>query len=77
LGDTIEITGPKGTYVYPPPRRSNIEHLGMIAGGTGLTPMLQVKSINLSLDHPIYFGSLEWSRLARNNSSYICKQDSG
>jgi len=39
VGDTIELRGPKGKYVYKPNAKFS---LGMLAGGTGITPMLQV-----------------------------------
>ncbi|KAJ3415517.1 NADH-cytochrome b5 reductase [Chytridiales sp. JEL 0842] len=39
LGDKIKIRGPKGNFVYQP---NMVPEIGMIAGGTGITPMLQV-----------------------------------
>jgi cytochrome-b5 reductase len=39
VGDTMKIKGPKGAFVYTPNMCSRI---GMIAGGSGITPMLQV-----------------------------------
>lgn len=39
IGQTIRIRGPKGAFVYTP---NMVRHFGMIAGGTGITPMLQV-----------------------------------
>jgi len=39
IGDTMKVRGPKGAMVYTP---NMCRHLGMIAGGTGITPMLQV-----------------------------------
>ncbi|KAK3064368.1 NADH-cytochrome b5 reductase [Coniosporium uncinatum] len=39
IGDTMDVKGPKGAMVYTP---NMIRHFGMIAGGTGITPMLQV-----------------------------------
>ncbi|KAI8711967.1 hypothetical protein NCS52_01461800 [Fusarium sp. LHS14.1] len=38
-GQTIHIRGPKGSFVYTP---NMVRHFGMIAGGTGITPMLQI-----------------------------------
>ena len=39
VGDTMKFRGPKGAMVY----KSNMcRHIGMIAGGTGITPMLQI-----------------------------------
>jgi len=54
IGDTIDMRGPKGHLTYlgkgaftvklmrKPLEERNAKHFGMIAGGTGITPMLQV-----------------------------------
>ncbi|XP_071761747.1 NADH-cytochrome b5 reductase 3 [Centroberyx gerrardi] len=55
LNDTIDFRGPSGLLVYKgsgtfaiqaekksPPVTKTAKHLGMIAGGTGITPMLQL-----------------------------------
>jgi cytochrome-b5 reductase len=39
IGQTMKVKGPKGAMVYTP---NMVRHFGMIAGGTGITPMLQV-----------------------------------
>ncbi|CAO3610486.1 unnamed protein product [Cunninghamella echinulata] len=39
IGDKIDIQGPKGTYSYTP---NVMKEIAMIAGGTGLTPMLPI-----------------------------------
>ena len=39
IGQPLKVKGPKGAMVYTP---NMVRHLGMIAGGTGITPMLQV-----------------------------------
>lgn len=39
VGQTIKVKGPKGAMVYTP---NMVRHFAMIAGGTGITPMLQV-----------------------------------
>lgn len=39
IGDTMRVKGPKGAMVYTP---NMVRRFGMIAGGTGITPMLQV-----------------------------------
>lgn len=39
IGDTMKVKGPKGAMVYTP---NMARHIGMIAGGSGITPMLQV-----------------------------------
>jgi len=55
FGDTLEMKGPKGHMTYlgegkmrkhahlrKPEEMRNAEHFAMIAGGTGITPMLQI-----------------------------------
>lgn len=39
VGQTMKVKGPKGAMVYTP---NMVSHFGMIAGGTGITPMLQI-----------------------------------
>ena len=39
IGQTLRFQGPKGAMVYTP---NMCRHIGMIAGGTGITPMLQI-----------------------------------
>ncbi|PLW47181.1 hypothetical protein PCASD_02388 [Puccinia coronata f. sp. avenae] len=39
IGDHIQVKGPRGQMKYHPELCS---HIGMIAGGTGITPMLQI-----------------------------------
>ena len=38
-GQKLKVKGPKGAMVYAP---GLVRHFGMIAGGTGITPMLQI-----------------------------------
>ena len=39
IGETMKVKGPKGAMVYQP---NMVRRFGMIAGGTGITPMLQI-----------------------------------
>jgi len=39
IGDVMKVKGPKGAMVYTP---NMVKRFGMIAGGTGITPMLQI-----------------------------------
>lgn len=39
IGQTMKVKGPKGAMVYTP---GLVRRFGMIAGGTGITPMLQI-----------------------------------
>lgn len=47
IGDKVRVKGPKGQFTYKP---STWRVLGMIAGGTGITPMLQV--VRAALKNP-------------------------
>jgi cytochrome-b5 reductase len=47
IGDSIRVKGPKGQFKYSPTLSREI---GMIAGGTGITPMLQI--IRAALNNP-------------------------
>lgn len=40
IGDKIGVRGPKGAFTYTP---NMVREIGMVAGGTGITPMIQVK----------------------------------
>lgn len=55
IGDTIEVTGPYGLIIYKgngyleirkdkksQPELRHFNEIGLIAGGSGITPMLQV-----------------------------------
>ena len=48
IGDKLKVRGPKGKFVYTPDLS---RELGMIAGGTGITPMLQI--IRAALKNPV------------------------
>ena len=39
IGDEIDVRGPNGQMKYEP---NMYKHIGMIAGGSGITPMVQV-----------------------------------
>ncbi|KAL9636414.1 MAG: hypothetical protein Q9164_002834 [Protoblastenia rupestris] len=39
IGDSMKVRGPKGAMVYSP---GLVKRFGMVAGGTGITPMLQI-----------------------------------
>ena len=48
IGDKIRVKGPKGQFKYEP---EVAKEIGMIAGGTGITPMLQI--IRYALKNPL------------------------
>lgn len=79
VGDHIEIMGPLGVNEYlgrgtfkVPGRTLTVKSVGMLAGGTGLTPMLQVVEASLrdALDtttfHMIYANKTETDILCRD-----------
>eukprot|EP01001_Neometanema_parovale_P008785 NODE_5045_length_989_cov_22.124711_g4836_i0.p1 GENE.NODE_5045_length_989_cov_22.124711_g4836_i0~~NODE_5045_length_989_cov_22.124711_g4836_i0.p1 ORF type:complete len:287 (+),score=48.95 NODE_5045_length_989_cov_22.124711_g4836_i0:49-909(+) len=37
--DSVEVRGPKGQFLY---KAGDYKHLGMLAGGSGITPMFQI-----------------------------------
>jgi len=39
VGEYLDVRGPKGLFVYKP---NMLRAIGMVAGGTGVTPMLQI-----------------------------------
>jgi len=39
VGELLDVRGPKGLFVYKP---NMLRAIGMVAGGTGVTPMLQI-----------------------------------
>jgi len=47
IGEKIRVKGPKGNFAYRP---GLTKHLSMIAGGTGITPMIQI--IRAALRNP-------------------------
>ncbi|KAF9015340.1 hypothetical protein BDQ17DRAFT_1229400 [Cyathus striatus] len=48
IGDNIRVKGPKGNFAYTPDLTT---HISMIAGGTGITPMVQI--IRAALRNPL------------------------
>ena len=83
-GDKVDVTGPVGTHTYlgngkfkSGTKEHTCKKLGMMAGGTGLTPMLQV--IAAVLKNPadptqlylIYANQTE-VRAARNSAAQFC-----
>lgn len=48
IGDKVRIKGPKGQFRYTP---TLAREFGMIAGGTGITPMLQI--VRAALKNPL------------------------
>lgn len=39
IGDFVEMSGPRGRFAYT---MNMVDHIGMVAGGIGVTPMVQV-----------------------------------
>ena len=82
VGQTIRMRGPKGAFVYTP---NMVRHFGMVAGGTGITPMLQViRAIirgrptgDKTQVDLIYANVSETDILLREDLDSLAKEDSG
>ncbi|KAH6624252.1 hypothetical protein B0J18DRAFT_172482 [Chaetomium sp. MPI-SDFR-AT-0129] len=83
VGQTIRVKGPKGAFVYTP---NMVRHFGMIAGGTGITPMLQVikaivrgrESANDRTEVDLIFANVtEQDILLREDLDALTSQDKG
>ncbi|KAI9292251.1 NADH-cytochrome b5 reductase 1 [Neoconidiobolus thromboides FSU 785] len=64
IGDTIDVRGPKGAFKYVP---NQYEEFGMIAGGTGITPMYQVIKAILSNPNDKTKISLIYANVSEND----------
>lgn len=61
VGDEVVVKGPFGTFVYPPKSTgysynsstSKIEELVLIAGGSGITPILSIMKTSLATSDPL------------------------
>jgi cytochrome-b5 reductase len=51
IGQKMKVRGPKGFMKY---RANLVSEIGMLAGGTGITPMYQVGSYNSKLSILVY-----------------------
>ncbi|SMN21923.1 similar to Saccharomyces cerevisiae YIL043C CBR1 Microsomal cytochrome b reductase, not essential for viability [Maudiozyma saulgeensis] len=77
IGDNIEVCGPAGAYDYTPNCRKK---LGMVAGGTGITPMYQI--MKAIVDDPndttevslIYGNSSESEILLKDELDSLCER---
>ncbi|GAM82125.1 hypothetical protein ANO11243_001040 [Dothideomycetidae sp. 11243] len=82
IGDRMKVKGPKGAMVYTP---NMVRHFGMIAGGTGITPMLQVirailrgrKSGDKTQVDLIFANVNEEDILLRDDLDKLAREDSG
>ncbi|KAK0481905.1 ferredoxin reductase-like C-terminal NADP-linked domain-containing protein [Armillaria novae-zelandiae] len=70
LGDTIRVKGPKGQFTYTP---DLVAHIGMIAGGTGITPMIQI--IRAALKNPADRTVLSLIYANVNHEDILCKKE--
>ncbi|KAI0902196.1 ferredoxin reductase-like protein [Annulohypoxylon nitens] len=82
VGQTIRVKGPKGAFVYTP---NMVRHFGMVAGGTGITPMLQVvraiirgRAAGDKTQVDLIFANVtEQDILLREDLDALAKEDSG
>lgn len=42
VGDELVVQGPGGDFVYPPKHQQRFDHLLLVAGGSGITPILAI-----------------------------------
>ena len=70
IGDSIKVKGPKGNFVYS---NGLCDHIGMIAGGTGITPMLQI--IKAVLKNKKDKTKLDLIFANVNQDDILCKQE--
>lgn len=77
IGDKIKVKGPKGFFEYTP---NMVKQFGMVAGGTGITPMYQI--IEAIANNPedktevqlVYGNQTEADILLRPELDKICKE---
>ncbi|CAG9989403.1 unnamed protein product [Clonostachys byssicola] len=82
LGNSIRVRGPKGAFTYT---KNMVRHFGMIAGGTGLTPMLQIiraivrgRAEGDETEVDLIFANVnEHDILLREDLEHIAKTDDG
>lgn len=70
LGDKINVRGPKGNFNYT---ENMVREFGMIAGGTGITPMYQI--INFILNNPSETTKLKLIYANVNIEDILLKQE--
>jgi len=70
IGHKVRIRGPKGQFKYRP---GLCKHIGMIAGGTGITPMLQI--IRAVLKSPLDNTRLSLIYANVNDSDILLKKE--
>jgi len=65
LGDTVDFRGPVGKLNYLGNgffdignKKKTYKKIGMVAGGTGITPMYQIMKYALAHNEPLEFGLL-------------------
>lgn len=90
VGDYVDVMGPLGIYEYLgaglfklPGQTVSVKHVGMLAGGTGLTPMLQV--VQAALRNPsdtcnfymIYANKTEEDILCREMLDILARDSKG
>ncbi|KAI9861649.1 MAG: NADH-cytochrome b5 reductase [Vezdaea acicularis] len=85
IGETINVQGPKGQMVYTP---NLVKRFGMIAGGTGITPMLQIiravirgrpkNGGNDTTRIDLIFANVEWKDiLLKEDLDALAEEDDG
>ncbi|KJA26164.1 hypothetical protein HYPSUDRAFT_108122, partial [Hypholoma sublateritium FD-334 SS-4] len=70
IGDTMRVKGPKGNFLYTP---NIVGHLSMIAGGTGIAPMIQI--IRTALKNPFDRTTITLIYANVNEADILLKND--
>ncbi|KAB1202622.1 NADH--cytochrome b5 reductase 1 [Morella rubra] len=70
-GDYLAVKGPKGRFKYQP---NQVRAFGMLAGGTGITPMFQEELDNIARNFPNRF-SVHYvlNQVVNESNSFLCK----
>jgi cytochrome-b5 reductase len=70
IGDCVSVKGPKGNFVYTP---NMCKEISMIAGGTGITPMLQI--IKAVLKNPADVTKVSFIFANVSEDDILCREE--
>ena len=70
VGNELIVQGPFGDFVYPPKSPRNVQALVLIAGGSGITPILSILLSSLQQNHDLPIHLVYAARSADNIMFY-------
>jgi ring-1,2-phenylacetyl-CoA epoxidase subunit PaaE len=78
VGATLEVLGPSGNFTVEP-RAVNHRHLVMIAGGSGITPIMSILETILRIEHDsrvtLIYGNRGWDDVIfRDRLAALCEE---